>query len=172
MDCSGNIECIDIVKKYYSEEKETAKYLKGEGALKQTKRNGNNMKKIIIAAVLFAMVACDSPSGSNTVEEVVYKYQYEFKNDRNEDVLLHFSREYVVDKEGKDTRGRYSYLDSAVSEFDSIAVPVDSIVSVWSNNDTLMVLPQYLIEKIAGFERFRVVEYGHGLKWLSDDRDF
>ena len=30
-----DVECIDIVKKYYSEEKETAKYLKGEGALKQ-----------------------------------------------------------------------------------------------------------------------------------------
>ena len=134
------------------------------------------MKKIIIAAALLAMVACDSPSGSNTVEEVVYKYQYEFKNDRKTDsreaILLHFSREYVVERDGKDTRGRYNYLDSTISEFDSITVPFDSIVSIWSNNDTLMILPKYMIEKIAGFERFRVIEYGHGMKWLSDDRDF
>ena len=128
------------------------------------------MRKIIIAAILLTVVACDSPTGGNSSEPVVYRYQYEFKNDRTKDVKLVFSREYVVDREYKDSRGKCYYLDSSLTTFDSIVVPIDSIVMIGSDNDTLIMAPQYLLDKVDG--RFRSIEYGHGMQWLSVDDEY
>jgi len=129
------------------------------------------MKKII-AVLALALVACDSPveetSGGNGVNNgAEYRYQYEFKNDREKEVVLHYSRDYEVLRSTKDSKGKGYYLDSAVSAFDSVIVPVDSIVLIGSAHDTLMVSPAYLLAKVPS--RMRAIEYGHGMRWLSND---
>jgi len=131
------------------------------------------MKKLLLLCVILMIAACDSPTESNgneVVEPAIYRYQYEFKNDRTKDVTLVYCREYEVDRSYKDSRGKCYYLDSTVSTFDSVVVPLDSIVVIGSDSDTLMMAPQYLLDKVAG--RFRAIEYGHGMKWLSDDKQY
>ena len=131
------------------------------------------MKKIIAAVVLMMLVACDSPTSStgevvDPVEvETVYRYAYEFKNDRSKEVVLHYSREYDVTRTKIDSKGKGYYLDSLTSTFDSVVVPIDSIVLIGSDNDTLMMSPAYLLAKVPS--RLRAIEYGHGMRWLSND---
>ena len=128
------------------------------------------MKKIVIAALLLGMVACDSPTDSNNdtvVPEVEYRYAYEFKNDQRNDVTLHFSREFDVVKTKTDTKGKWYYVDSLLSTFETVVLPVDSIVLIGSNNDTLLVNTAYYLARVP--DRLRAVEYGRGMKWMSDD---
>ena len=131
------------------------------------------MKQIIVI-LLLVLMACDSPtntennSNTNSIDNgVEYRYEYEFKNDRDKEVLLHYAREYTVLRETRDSKGKGYYLDSTASTFDSVVVPVDSIVSIGSNNDTLVCSPAYLLAKVPS--RMRAVEYGHGMRWLSND---
>jgi hypothetical protein len=131
------------------------------------------MKQIAVI-LLLVLMACDSPVNENGSENtnsidngVVYRYEYEFKNDRDKEVVLHYSRDYVVLRDTKDSKGKGYYLDSTLSVFDSVVVPVDSIVSIGSDNDTLICSPAYLLYKVPS--RMRAVEYGHGMRWLSND---
>jgi len=130
------------------------------------------MKKAIAVLVLMMIVACDTPTNStggngNVNVETDYRYEYEFKNDRRKEVVVHYSREYVILRDTQDSKGKGYYLDSTLSVFDSVIVPIDSIVLIGSDNDTLMMSPAYLLAKVPS--RMRAIEYGHGMRWLSND---
>jgi hypothetical protein len=132
----------------------------------------SRMKSIIAVLVLMIMVACDTPTnstgGSGNVDvDTNYRYAYEFKNDRSKEVVLHYSREFDIIRSTQDSKGKGYYVDSLLSTFDSVVVPIDSIVTIGSNNDTLLMSPAYLLAKVPS--RLRAIEYGHGMRWLSND---
>jgi hypothetical protein len=129
------------------------------------------MKKLLWI-LLLVLVACETPvsESKNTDDPVIdndgYRFLYEFKNDRNKDVTLVFCREYETIRSVNDSKGKGFTLDSTLSTFESVEVPMDSIVTIGSNKDTLIVSPQYLLDIVP--DRFRAIEYGHGMKWLSE----
>ena len=130
------------------------------------------MKKIITAvSVALLLAGCNSPTGTSAtgtgINDSSYRFRYEFKNDRSKDVTLVFCRDFAVKSSVKDTKGKGYNLDSSMTTFDSVFIPVDSIVMIGSDNDTLMMSPQYLLDVYEG--RFRAIEYGSGFRKLSND---
>jgi hypothetical protein len=132
------------------------------------------MKKILLVVSAIVLIGCDSPvennamsNGNNGGDPVEYRYEYEFKNDRNKDVSIVFCREFLIKGRVTDSKGKGYKVDSTLTTFESVFVPMDSIVSIGSDKDTLLMSPQYLLDIADG--RFRAIEYGEGLRKLSND---
>ncbi len=128
------------------------------------------MKKIIMMAVATAVLftGCESPTGEQRQEEEKeYRFEYEMKNDFKKPISMTFCREFAITRTTVDSKGKGFYVDSSMTTFETINIPVGEIVTIGSDNDTLILCPQYLLNKVEG--RFRHIKYGNGMKNLSDD---